>query len=1379
MPQNQAEARRATLIDNQYEVLGVRRGAMGAVYIARDTITGRVFAIKQPKGAEDPKIRNRFLEECKAWIKLEYHPHIVQAYLYREIEGTPCLFLQYVEGIKLSDVLSFRRPVFLPQALAWAEQMAEAMSYVHGDGRPGAPCTLHRDLKPANVLISRDLKIKITDFGLAHVVGLTVGLTQTGEFIGTPLYASPEQIERKKTDRRSDIYSFGVILYEILTGFPPYSAHSVEELFHKVLTEPVPQIDCAKLGCSAALSRLVSACLEKKPQERPATFAEILSALREINASVDQGVRPPYLRCEKCGLVLPGSEFPCPFERLLPLYGSQAPEQTFIASSSFVIFAETTTKRLTSSSGRVVPLRFRARPRSLTVGEILTISGALLNCTEEPASVDLYCCGSDLEAFSPVGKENHQRLVLPPGSVQTPGWYAFRLRCRKPGRFSDLRVEAQLEGAGSEAAPIVCGRIPEIEVLQGRSRVLFGRSEELRILQESLQEASSGQTNFVLIEGEAGSGKTALSEEAARKAQQAGYVCLSGSALASDAEPLKPFVDLLREYLNVGQSLLSASELTELLQAHFTGAAAEGFFETFGQVLAGAVEPEALNYSQWYHVLARMLRDCPTVLLLEDFHRASNQSIALLSYLLLRLREAKSPAAFWVTVRNDEPRSDILLKTIEELQQYGDFVRKISLKPFDLKDTTAVIQHFFPGGLEPRGAQAAARAVQRATGGNPFFVLELLKQFVAAGGTAGELIVPEGSGAPSFLNRLPPTVEALLKRRLAALEPLQAEVLTTAALMGDEFDVEILIAVLSGRDRAEIEEALDLLEVEGIVQPVDQTLKRYRFANSLLRVQAEKQGRAMGRRKLAALHRRIAEAWSLAAESPRRSLSRARHLLAAGEPAEGLKELALGIRSFASRGELSADLLRLLREATAALPSAQEVPLPVALELWRHAAEAEKAAGSLRKAQELFEELVRRAEGAGLYETLCEGLLKLGEVFFRLGESTRGERCFREALSRAKKLGHTTLFARALNCMAVAAKNRGDLEASEKLFRQAVSLLRRGKEYDILRKTLLNVANLYRVQGKTSSAKKLFEEVLSSAERVGDSILRVAASAGLGNVLLMEEKFQEAESRYRAALAQDPVDRHWEGIVLKNLGESLTAQGRFSEALAVYNSASFLAAYLGKEKAQAENSIEKARLLVLLGRIKEAEDVLAALSASSAPGVCFLRAFIDLVRGGDKARSVETLQKTVSGLRSAGQPEYAALLGLYGAFLSAETQIESSKDVIRKAAREAREVLGARREVRFLPALLEALLELPGDRTAPARAPSAAYDTLNWIRKNQEPSLPNLLELVLIFRLAHIRGDRELQRKAALLVEELRSQKGWKDFASVVNPIWPTACGLA
>lgn len=302
----------------RYRVLAsVGSGAMGEVYRAEDTSLGRVVALKTLPGdlVGTPDRRARFENEGRVMASLS-HPNLVHVYDVGEVGGTPYLVQEFIEGETLEDVL-LSGPVAAPKAALWIAQAAEGLAAVHAAG------ILHRDIKPSNLMVGRDGRIRVLDFGLAKVQAVPEdgkrsqpSLTTDGLVVGTAQYMSPEQASGKKVDARSDIFSLGIVFYELLAGRLPFEGETAVDVMYAILHLSPAPIPGFGTGVLKGFSDVVLRALAKEPGERFATMREMAD---EVEAILDEGgwepsalpaSRPPSARFPKLPSRPPARERP-------------------------------------------------------------------------------------------------------------------------------------------------------------------------------------------------------------------------------------------------------------------------------------------------------------------------------------------------------------------------------------------------------------------------------------------------------------------------------------------------------------------------------------------------------------------------------------------------------------------------------------------------------------------------------------------------------------------------------------------------------------------------------------------------------------------------------------------------------------------------------------------------------------------------------------------------------------------------------------------------------------------------------------------------------------------------------------------------------------
>lgn len=292
-----------------YRVLGmIGKGGMGMVYKATDTTLDRSVALKAlPAGQfADAQGKRRFLQEAKAASALN-HPNIVTVHGLINEQGTDFLVMEYLAGKTLDQVIP-KKGLPLKQALGYALEIADALTAAHTAG------IVHRDVKPSNIIVTEQGRVKVLDFGLAKQIqtAKTEGETSTlnpmagaSQVFGTPAYMSPEQADGKSADVRSDIFAFGALLYEMITGHRAFPGTSVMTILAAVMNQEPPAVHTLQPGIPAELEWIVTRCLKKDPERRIQQMIEVKLALREVLdiAQSPAAVPPPGKRARRVWLV--------------------------------------------------------------------------------------------------------------------------------------------------------------------------------------------------------------------------------------------------------------------------------------------------------------------------------------------------------------------------------------------------------------------------------------------------------------------------------------------------------------------------------------------------------------------------------------------------------------------------------------------------------------------------------------------------------------------------------------------------------------------------------------------------------------------------------------------------------------------------------------------------------------------------------------------------------------------------------------------------------------------------------------------------------------------------------------------------------------------
>lgn len=281
------------LVDDRYRVRArIARGGMATVYVATDLRLERRVALKVMHGhlSDDTVFQSRFIQEARAAARLA-DPHVVNVFDQGQDGEMAYLVMEYLPGITLRELMREQRRLSVPQTITIMDAVLSGLAAAHRAG------IVHRDVKPENVLLAEDGRIKIGDFGLARA---TTANTASGQMLmGTIAYLAPELVTRGTADARSDIYSLGILLYEMLVGEQPYKGEQPMQIAYQHATESVPRPSVKNPSVPEPLDELVLWATEKAPDDRPVDAAAMLERLREIEREL--GVTPQTSRAVTSG----------------------------------------------------------------------------------------------------------------------------------------------------------------------------------------------------------------------------------------------------------------------------------------------------------------------------------------------------------------------------------------------------------------------------------------------------------------------------------------------------------------------------------------------------------------------------------------------------------------------------------------------------------------------------------------------------------------------------------------------------------------------------------------------------------------------------------------------------------------------------------------------------------------------------------------------------------------------------------------------------------------------------------------------------------------------------------------------------------------------
>jgi eukaryotic-like serine/threonine-protein kinase len=259
----------------KYELEEFLGGGMSHVYRAKDSVLGRRVALKilTEAGSSDAEAKARFLLEARMASSIN-HENIISIYDFGEDQGRPFIVMEFLEGESLRDAIKRGRLGNFQRRLKIALQVARALDFIH------ARKIIHRDIKPENIHVDEAAKVKLMDFGIAKSEGMQ--LTRTGFTLGTPYYMAPEQVLGRALTPQADVYAFGILLFELMTGSKPVTGESVEKIFHQILYEPLNLEPLAQSGAPQPLCDLIARCTAKQLAQRPENLTPVCDELTRM-----------------------------------------------------------------------------------------------------------------------------------------------------------------------------------------------------------------------------------------------------------------------------------------------------------------------------------------------------------------------------------------------------------------------------------------------------------------------------------------------------------------------------------------------------------------------------------------------------------------------------------------------------------------------------------------------------------------------------------------------------------------------------------------------------------------------------------------------------------------------------------------------------------------------------------------------------------------------------------------------------------------------------------------------------------------------------------------------------------------------------------------
>jgi serine/threonine protein kinase/tetratricopeptide (TPR) repeat protein len=878
----------------------IGEGGMGVVYKADDSKLKRTVALKfLPKDLiRNPEARERFEREAQAAAALN-NPNIVTIHEINEDKDHIYIVMEYVEGQTLRDKIrdtttpyhtplekmappktekinpvTYRTvPMDTQKIIDLAIQICGGLKAAHQSG------IIHRDIKPQNILINKDGVVKILDFGVAKLTRDT-GLTKEFTTIGTPHYMAPEHLLKEEVDQRTDLWSVGVVLYEMLTTELPFYGENIQSILYAILNEdPIPPSDLND-DISRELERIVLKCLRKDRGERYPSAERMLADLEKLMKALKKDSRKfrvmkkQQLRkeTERRRATIISAEISGYSEML---EGMDPEEVASTMSDCFDMFTSIAGKyegwldKTTGNSFMIllgVPSAVENAPKK-AVNTAIEMRSRLAQFNEEehldiPLGISMGI-HSGIVIAGVMGKENEKYSVI--GDTVA---FAHRLKSmaakeakgqvyvgplthkhtRNEFEYKELKPVAQK----GKDKPTAVYKLISVKEKPDRSRLglermifseMIGRDEELNKLQLHLFKVINGEGSVVNIIGEAGIGKSRLITEFRRKEAFKNVTLLGGRALSIGKNlSFHPLISAIKNWIKVKEND-SAPEAYNKLEKSINAIFPEGADEIFpfiatlmGMKLTGTfaeriegIEGEALEKlikKSLRELIIKAAEQQPVVFMMEDLHWADLTSIELLES-LFRLAE-NNPILFINAFRpGDRETSERLLATIKE--RCRNFHTEIYLEALSPTQSEQLIS----GLLNIKGLPTTIiELIIKRAGGNPFFIEEVIHSFIDDGVVElkdGQFRVTEKIDTVV----IPETINDVLMGRIDKLDEATRSLLKVASVIGRNFFYKILGEV--AKNVEEIDDKLEFLkEVQLIIERIRMAEIEYLFKHALV-----------------------------------------------------------------------------------------------------------------------------------------------------------------------------------------------------------------------------------------------------------------------------------------------------------------------------------------------------------------------------------------------------------------------------------------------------------------------------------------------------------------------------------------------------------------
>ena len=1198
---------------------------MAEVYLASvrvaEGLTKRVVIKKIRKEfADHHEFTRMFVDEAKIALSLN-HANIVQVFDFGQVQGTFYLAMEPVEGIdlmRLFHAVNKAGQTFLPVIAGYiGHQVAAALAYAHRKSDDhGQPLGIvHRDVSPHNVMVSFEGQVKILDFGIArtgsrifdpladpeHRVSSTGHTEETIK--GKVAYMSPEQAYGRSVDARSDVYSLGVVLHELLSGDLLFRTRDRLAALELVRNNPIPPVLEVAPHVPEALARIVDRALAREPDDRyptaramqselaeylhradPVVDDEVLSdfvarhAARqaiaspsedgEILASAELGhthdtpyPRSPSRSTQRVVVVYvalhaepatPEADPPDaqPFLQLVGDIAFKRDAQVLRMGEQAVVLAFGTLLSTPDDADRALRAALALREEvaetapGLRVGVVVAGAPAVV-VREDGGSVRVELRRGVKEQLDDLARRHLDAAVMVSGNLVeslSKAWQFGEGHFFEPAISETISVvDRELEHVAPLLGPALATARREAATVGGRA-LLFGRELELKTLRDTFSEAiRTRESRALLVLGEPGLGKRALVERfVSTLPRTACWVLRASGTYARRNVSLGVFLDLLERFLGLDRRS-SVQDIVRGLEAH--GVRDAGLL---GEALAGALglpdtaDPDLDPFTRRDR-LWRLVRRLITAL--------AQRRPVLIVLENLHLHDEQSIALLkeWVQVRHNWPILGLTTgrpgnRRIEQLLQ-EPHIGLIRLSELDPAARRELVLHRFE---DPEAAESVTDAILARTGGNPLFIEQvlasLLDRGVIAWNAQGRALVVKQRSAPI---ELPPSIEAALAERLEELSRADREVLQGAAVLGRHFRPHELGDLLERSVGKSLDNLVDRNFLERITPriPLGESL---RFATvSLHEVCKGSLAHEQGKQ----LHAKAAELIRARPDySPERDDGAvADHLVQADRGTEAIEPaLATAMRAYDLAGNVEAYYH--LSQALKVMPKGDPRRWDALLRRERilRAWGRRRAQGAdVRALLELAQRLEHR-------EKMAVASIRLLRFYLEVGRVQQAERLIPRVEERIAALSSPAPFMAVLGELrSELAFMQGDFESAEQIARDALAYCAADARGQRQRCRLLrSIGQVKNSIGRYAEAREVYDEALQIARDIGNQRLEANLLNALGEVAGRSTHYQEAIDRFKAALSidRDLGDRFATGRKLANLGMTYACIGQYRRA---------------------------------------------------------------------------------------------------------------------------------------------------------------------------------------------------------------------------------------